>query len=56
MVDAMQKLAKDDDLRDQLGENGFQAFQQFWSEERHLRYYFQMIDLITKGQLLRAAL
>ena len=41
---AMDKLADDSALRNELGEKGYAAFMKYWNEEAHLKQY---LDLIT---------
>lgn len=43
LIEAMNKLAADSALRNELGENGYRAFLKFWNEESHLTQYFDLI-------------
>ncbi len=44
LVEAIQSLVDDNDLRDELGENGFFARQTIWSESRHMDLYLGLIE------------
>ena len=44
LVEAMERLRLDPDLRRELGERGRAGWLQHWSEEPHLRRYFAAID------------
>jgi glycosyltransferase involved in cell wall biosynthesis len=44
LVDALQKLAGDEDLRIRLGCDGYFARHGVWSEAEHLERYFALID------------
>jgi len=48
LIAAMKKLAGDSDLRNKLGEKGFQAYHQYWDENAHLEKYLGLIDSIRK--------
>jgi glycosyltransferase involved in cell wall biosynthesis len=48
--EAMNKLASDRDLRNELGENGYAAYTKYWNEEAHLEKY---LDLIKELQIQR---
>ncbi|MDQ3180905.1 MAG: glycosyltransferase family 4 protein, partial [Acidobacteriota bacterium] len=48
LVDAIRKLAQNHTLRDELGNNGYQAFLKFWNEEAHLAQYFGLIKKIQE--------
>jgi glycosyltransferase involved in cell wall biosynthesis len=49
LLDSMKQLAASRDLRDRLGEAGYRAYLNHWSEESHLRQYFDLIgDLMEK--------
>jgi glycosyltransferase involved in cell wall biosynthesis len=57
LVKAMRRLATNPTLRKELGIKGYQAYLKYWSEDSHIRQYF---DFIAKtglrkenGQLLR---
>ena len=45
---AMEKLAADQDLRNELGENGYKAFLKYWNEEPHLGQYLELIQSIKQ--------
>jgi glycosyltransferase involved in cell wall biosynthesis len=51
MVDAIERMTADDILRNELGANGRAARNGIWSEEEHLKRYF---DLIADCQRIRA--
>ncbi|MDB5349819.1 MAG: glycosyltransferase [Planctomycetota bacterium] len=44
LVDALDRIMGDDVLRDELGANGRAARNGIWSEEEHLKRYFDLID------------
>lgn len=48
LIGAMEKLAKDPDLRRTLGENGFQAYSRHWSEDAHIEQYLNYIQEIQE--------
>lgn len=46
LVAAMNKLAADRELRDKLGEKGYEAYLRYWNEEPHLKQYLDLIKTI----------
>ncbi len=48
LIAAMEKLANDADLRNELGANGYQAFLKYWNEEAHLNQYLDLILSLQK--------
>ncbi len=46
LVTAMDKIASDPDLRNRLGENGYQAYRKYWNEEAHVDKYLRLIQTI----------
>ncbi len=46
IIDAMNKLAENPALRDELGNKGYAAFLKYWSEDAHLTLYFNLIEAI----------
>lgn len=46
LIAAMENLAGDRELRDDLGENGHRAFLKYWNEEPHIEQYLELIDSI----------
>lgn len=44
LLNSMKQLAGSRELRDRLGQAGYQAFLNQWSEESHLRQYFDLIE------------
>ena len=48
LIAAMKKLAADRNLRDELGERGYQAYLKYWSEEPHLNQYLELIENIKE--------
>jgi glycosyltransferase involved in cell wall biosynthesis len=44
LVLCLERLARDEALRDDLGERGYQARHSLWSEAVHLDRYFRLID------------
>jgi len=47
ILSAMDRLAQDASYRNVLGERGFQAYREKWSEEVHVRRYLELIDRVT---------
>ena len=43
LVTAMEKLAKDQNLRTTLGEKGYQAYLRYWSEDAHIERYLNLV-------------
>lgn len=43
LIDAMQKLASDSSLRNDLGEKGYAAYLKYWNEEAHLTQYLNLV-------------
>ena len=48
LLDAMQKVAGDPALRNELGENGHRAYLKYWNEEPHLNQYLELIESIKE--------
>jgi glycosyltransferase involved in cell wall biosynthesis len=48
LVAAMEKLAADSDLRNELGKNGHEAFMKYWNEDPHLDQYLDLIQSIKE--------
>ncbi|MDQ3181089.1 MAG: glycosyltransferase family 4 protein, partial [Acidobacteriota bacterium] len=46
LIDAIEKLAQNSTLRDELGEKGFTAFLKYWNAEAHFEKYFELIEKI----------
>ena len=44
LLAAMEKLRTDPALRSQMGERGWRAYHQRWTEDAHLEMYFRVID------------
>jgi len=44
LLAAMERLRTDEELRRTLGEQGFKKYLQHWSEEAHLKAYFQLLE------------
>jgi glycosyltransferase involved in cell wall biosynthesis len=44
LIGAMEKLAKNPDLRRTLGDNGYQAYLRYWSEDAHIEKYLNFIQ------------
>jgi glycosyltransferase involved in cell wall biosynthesis len=44
LIAAMERLAHNSDLRNDLGRKGFQAFLDFWSEDSHMEQYLNLIN------------
>lgn len=52
LIAAMKQLAGNPDLRDELGNKGYQAFLELWSEDAHLAKYFDLIETVqNKAEL-----
>ncbi|MDQ3088241.1 MAG: glycosyltransferase family 4 protein [Acidobacteriota bacterium] len=51
LVDAIRKLAQNQTLRDELGNNGYRAFLKFWNEDVHLAQYLGLIEKIQNRQV-----
>ncbi len=51
LVDAIRKLAQNQTLRDELGNNGYQAFLKFWNEDAHLAQYLGLIEKIQNRRV-----
>jgi glycosyltransferase involved in cell wall biosynthesis len=43
LVAAMEKLANDPELQNDLGQKGYQAFLKYWSEDAHIKQYIGLI-------------
>jgi glycosyltransferase involved in cell wall biosynthesis len=43
LIDAVDRLARDPGLRNQLGERGYTAFTRWWTREAHLEQYFDLL-------------
>jgi glycosyltransferase involved in cell wall biosynthesis len=50
LIEAMEKLAQDSNLRNELGRLGYQAFVDLWSEDSHMEKYLALIKHIRKNQ------
>jgi glycosyltransferase involved in cell wall biosynthesis len=48
LLAAMQKIAADPVLRNELGENGYRAYLEYWNEEPHLKQYLDLIRTIKE--------
>lgn len=48
LVAAMEKLAADRKLRDELGEKGHRAFMKYWNEDPHIEQYLGLIESIQE--------
>lgn len=53
LVQAMARLQDDAALRRQLGENGYAAYARLWSEEPHLKKYFEIIQNVVERKVDR---
>lgn len=57
LLNAMDQLLADQNLRQELGRRGYEAFQQKWSAEDHIKRYLELVEQITarrqngKGEL-----
>jgi len=50
LVNAVYKLAQNHNLRDELGDNGYQAFLKFWNEDAHFKKYFELIETVRANR------
>ncbi len=48
LIEAMNKLAANSALRNELGKKGYQAFLKYWNEEAHLEQYLGIIDALRE--------
>ena len=48
LMAAMDKLADDSALRNELGEKGYTAFMKYWNEEAHLTQYLDLISTLRE--------
>jgi len=44
LIEAMERLIDDTSYRNDLGHNGYQTYKQKWTEEAHLKRYFDLIN------------
>ncbi len=50
LIDAIEKLAQNSTLRDELGNNGYRAFLKFWNEDAHFEKYFDLIETVRTNR------
>ena len=50
LIEAMQKIAYDSELRRELGEKGHRAFLKKWCEDPHIEMYFDLIRTIEEDR------
>jgi glycosyltransferase involved in cell wall biosynthesis len=48
LLDAMERLRRDEGARRELGERGHDAWRRLWTEEPHLERYFEIIDAVRR--------
>jgi glycosyltransferase involved in cell wall biosynthesis len=48
LVEAMEALRRDPDLRRELGERGYRGYVERWSQEPHLRAYTDTIEEVRE--------
>lgn len=53
LLQAMTRLQQDSALRNALGENGYNAYIRLWTEEPHLKKYFEIIECVAERKGLR---
>jgi glycosyltransferase involved in cell wall biosynthesis len=53
LLAAMDRLRTDPALRNDMGERGFRKYHQRWSEEAHLRMYFEQLETTVRRKLNR---
>lgn len=46
LIQAMEKMAGNSELRDRLAENGYRAFLKYWNEEPHIEQYLELIGTL----------
>jgi glycosyltransferase involved in cell wall biosynthesis len=46
LIEAMDKIAGNSKLRNELGEKGLRAYQAYWNEDAHLERYINLIDTL----------
>jgi glycosyltransferase involved in cell wall biosynthesis len=46
LSEALENLAGNSGLRDELGNKGYEAFLKYWNEDAHLKQYFNLIESI----------
>jgi glycosyltransferase involved in cell wall biosynthesis len=47
LLESVNSLARDSDLRKRLGQNGYDAFLKFWCRESHMKMYFDLLAEIA---------
>ena len=47
LLEAMETLASNASLRDDLGDRGYRAYRRYWTEERHFQTYMDLIRKVT---------
>jgi glycosyltransferase involved in cell wall biosynthesis len=50
LIEAIDKLASDSALRNELGIRGYEAYLKFWDEEAHLKQYLDLVSEIQAGR------
>jgi glycosyltransferase involved in cell wall biosynthesis len=53
LLGALRTLAAEPELRNKLGENGYQAFLRWWTRDAHLKMYFDYLRRCALGRLGR---
>lgn len=48
LIEAINKLAGSDSLRDEMGTKGYHAFLKYWSEEAHLQKYLNLVKNLAE--------
>jgi glycosyltransferase involved in cell wall biosynthesis len=48
LVEAMERLANDAALRDQLGRKGYDAYMRLWTEDAHMRQYLELVERLRQ--------
>lgn len=51
LIEAMERLRTNPDLRNCLGEKGYAAYQRYWTEDQHLDRYFKLIYEIQQKKV-----
>lgn len=53
LLRAVDRIASSADLRNKLGERGYQTFVKRWSKEAHLKQYFELLESIAREKFGR---
>ena len=57
LIEHMEKFRQNPDLRNKLGEKGYQAYLKYWTEEYHIQKYYRIIkDVAQKKNITHPAI